>query len=298
MPINTGNFGELLEPGIRLIYGNAYKTYPEQYTKIFTVINSSKATEYTLSMSGFGLIPTKSEGASVEYDSAIQGFKNSITHVTYGKGFMVSSEMMEDDQYGEIKRLPKALARSVRVTVEQTAADVFNRAFNSSYTATSDSKEMCATDHPLIGGGTYANELTTSADFSQTSLQQALIDIGDMVDDRGMLLNANPAMVVGPSELATTFKVILGSTLDPDSANNAINPYKGIMPFEINNYLTDPDAWFILTDVPDGPTFYWRRKPAFTRDGDFDSETAKWKVVFRMSVGWTDPRGVFGSPGA
>lgn len=293
----TGDFGELLEPGLRSVYGTAYKSYPEQYTKIFDVRTSGKRTEYMLSISGFGLVNAKTESASVDYDEPVQGFKSSQTAVTYGKGFSISREMYEDDQYNIINKYPKALARSNRVTIEQTGADVLNRAFNSSYTG-GDTKELCATDHPLIGGGTYANELSTSADFDVTSLEQALLDIGDMVDDRGLLLQAMGKKLVGPPELQFQFARTLKSTLDPESAMNTVNAVANVLPFEINNYLTDPDAWFIITDIPDGLICYWRRKPEFTRDNDFDSENAKFKTTFRVSFGWGDPRQIFGSPGA
>lgn len=296
MPINTGNFGELLDPGLRKIYGDTYKDYPEQYSKIFSVETSKMAYEDTLSMTGFGLVPEKTEGNGVTYDTAYQGYDHRLTHLTYGLGFIVTKEMFEDDLYRKMNSLPKALARSVRHTVEITAANVLNRAFNSSYTG-ADAKELCATDHPLIGGGTQKNELTTAADLSMTSYEQALIDIADFTDDRGLLIAAKPKMLVIPSELNWTASQLLGSEKDPESANNAINPANGSLPFSVNNFLTDPDAWFITTDIPNGLVFYWRRRPEFTKDNDFDSENAKWKTTFRMSVGWDNPLGVFGSPG-
>lgn len=297
MSINSTNFSELLDPGLKKIYGDAYQDYPEQYSAIFGVENSTKNKEETLSMTGFGLVPTKAQGQGITYDDAFQGYKGTLTHSTYGMGFIVTREMFEDDQYNKINGLPKALARSVRHTIETHAANVLNRAFNSSYTG-ADAKELCATDHPLIAGGTFKNELTTAADLSMTSFEQALIDIGDLVDDRGLLVAAKGKKLVIPSELTWTAKQLLGSDKDPETANNAINPANGMMDFSVNNFLTDPDAWFITTDVPNGLVFYWRRRPEFTKDNDFDSENAKWKTTFRCSMGWDDPRGIFGSPGA
>lgn len=297
MAITTGGFSELLYPGLKAIWGMAYSDYPEQYTKFFEVKSSGQAYEKTLGMTGFGLASAKAEGAGVGYDLAYQGYTQTLTHSTYGIGFIVTSEMYEDDQYGKINALPRALARSVRHTVEIAGANVLNRAFTATYTG-ADSKELCATDHPLVGGGTEQNELSTAADLSMTSLEQALIDIGDLTDDRGLLIAAKPKMLIVPPELDWTAKQLLGSEKDPESNYNAINPAKGMIPYSVNNFLTDSDAWFILTDVPNGPVFYWRRRPAFTKDNDFDSDNAKYKSTFRFSCGWDDFRGVFGSPGA
>lgn len=296
--ITRGAFGELLEPGLRRIYGDSYKTHPEEYPSMFSVETSKKKFEESLAMAGFGLVAEKAEGQSISYDDPIQGPTHQITHKTYGKGFQVSREMFEDDQYRKINSMPKQLARSVRVTIELTAANVINRAFNDSYTG-ADGKELCATDHVLIGGGTYKNELTTAADFDMTSFEQALIDIGDMVDDRGLPMHAKARALLIPNELSWQVARILQSEGDPETANRSMNPAKGRLSGNVieNTYLTDPDAWFLLTDVDDGLVFYWRRKPEFTKDNDFDSENAKWKTTYRMSVGWDDPRSIFGSPG-
>jgi phage major head subunit gpT-like protein len=299
MATESTNFSELLEPGLRRIYGDSYKEYPEEYSKIFSVETSTRAWEESLSMAGLGLVPTKPEGQGITYDDPIQGPTHQITHSTYGKGFIVTREMFEDDLYKKIRNLPKALARSVRMTIETTAANVYNNAFDATVATGADGKELCATDHVLLAGGSYKNELTTAADFDTTSLEQALIDIANMVDDRGLLIHARPVKLVHPTELDWQVKKVLQSEKDPDSANNAINPAVGSFSGGIilNHYLTDPDAWFIITDVPNGPVFYWRRRPAFSKDNDFDTENAKWKTTYRMSVGWDDPRGLFGSPG-
>lgn len=297
MAINTGNFSEILEPGLADIYGLSYKQYPEEYSKIFEVKPSTKHTEHTLSLTGFGLMPVKPQGAGVSYDNPIQGYKQSLTHVVYGLGFIVTLEMYEDDLYNQINALPAALARSGSRTTEIIAANVLNRAFNSSYTG-ADTKEMCATDHPLIGGGTQANELSTSADLSMTSLEQAIIDISALTDDRGLLLAARPKQMILPPSLEWTAQQLLKSEKDPESASNAINPAKGIMPYTVNHSLTDPDAWFIQTDIPNGLVFYWHRRPILTKDNDSDSDNAKFKSTMRFICGWDDPKSIFGSPGA
>lgn len=297
MATNTGNFGELLEPGLRDIYGLTYKQYKEEYSKVFELKNSTKQTEHTLSMTGLGLMPAKNQGQAVSYDDPIQGYKQSLTHVSYGLGFIVTLEMYEDDLYKKINTMPALLARSGVHTTEITAANVLNRAFNSSYTG-ADSKEMCATDHTLIGGGTFANELATSSDLSMTSYEQALIDIQGLVDDRGLLLAAVPSKLVIPPQLEWTTKQLLKSEKDPESANNAINPAQGTVDYTVLHRLTDPDAWFIQTDVPNGLVFYWRRRPAMSKDNDHDTDNAKFKATMRFVCGWDDPRSIFGSPGA
>jgi phage major head subunit gpT-like protein len=293
---NRTNFSEALEPGIKKWYGDAYKQYPEQYTKIFDVFNSSKASEHSVSNTGYGLVPVKPEGQSVNYDDTQQGYKKTHTHVTYGLGFILTRELIEDDLYNIIMRKPKSLARSVRHTVEILGANKLNNGFTTADGA--DGKALLATDHPLLYGGTEQNEPTNSSDLSMTSLEQALIDIAAFTDDRGLLLAATGKRLIIPPALEWTAKQLLGSQKDPESANNAINPANGIMPYTVNNFLTDPKAWFIKTDVPDSLVFYWRRKPEFTKDNDHDSENKKYKTTFRMSLGHDDWRGIYGSPGA
>jgi hypothetical protein len=298
MPVSTSNFGELLEPGLRRIYGLAYAQYPEEYSQIFSVETSTRAFEESLSLSGFGLVPEKPQGSSVSYSTPKQNWVHRLTHTAYGLGYIVTREMFEDEQYRQINNFSRALARSVRYTIEAVAANVLNNAFDSSVATGGDGLELCSTAHLLGGGGTYRNELSAPADLSSTSLEQALIDISNLVDDQGLNIQAKPVKLVVPPKLDWTAQKLLGSTLEPESANNAINPANGRMPYTVNHFLTDPDAWFIITDVPNGLVFYWRRRPEFTRDNDFDTENAKFKTTFRFVAGWDDPRGIFGSPGA
>jgi len=296
MSVGTSNFGELLEPGLKKIYGQEYAQYTEVYPRVFNVDSSTKAFEESLSLTGFGQVPEKVQGQSVTYNDPKQNWVNRLTHVTYGLGYIVTREMYEDDQYKKMAGFTRALARSVRHTIETINANILNNAFSSSYTG-GDGLELCSTAHLLGGGGTYQNELSTAADLSATSLEQACIDIGDLVDDAGLLVRAMPKMLVVPNELSWTAQKLLGSSLDPDSANNAINPANGLMPHTVWNFLTDPDAWFITTDIPNGLVTYFRRRPEFSRDNDFDSENAKFKTTYRMIAGWDDPRGLFGSSG-
>lgn len=296
MSMSTGNFGELLEPGLRVIWGDRQKQWEPEYSKVFDIRNSSKATEHTLSLAGFGVMPTKNQGQSVSYDDAKQGNKHSLTHVTYGLGCIITKEMYEDDLYDRINKMPKLLSLAGERRVETNAANILNNAFTAAYTG-GDGKELCATDHPLEKGGTGRNELSTAADLSMTSFEQALIDIGDYVDGAGQKMKAMSKRLIIPTSLEWTARQLLGSDKDPETANNAINPAKGMMPYVVMHYLTDPDAWFIQTDVPDGLLFYWRRKPEFTRDSDHDTDNAKFKETMRFICGWDDWRNIFGSPG-
>jgi phage major head subunit gpT-like protein len=300
MPVYTTNFDELLEPGLRKIYGLAYGEWPTEYDKCFTMNTSKKASEYDLGMTGLGTMPTKPEGQPITYDTAYQGYKQTYTHTTRALGFQVTREMYEDDLYREIAKLPKELARSARETVEIITANHLNNAFSNTYTG-SDGLELCSTLHTTVAAGTYRNELSVAADLDATSLEQALIDIGtQFINDRGLKMAARPMkLIIHPANVWTAEK-LLKSTLDPESAYNAVNPGKSSIPqgYMPMHYLTDADAWFILTDVPNGLNFFWRRRPEFATDNDFDSENAKYKATMRFSSGWTDPRGIFGSPGA
>lgn len=297
MPVAPNNFGELLWPGINKIYGLSYKEHEQMYSRIFSVEGSQQAYEESLLLTGFGLVPEKGVGSGVTYNDPAQGWKHRITNITYGLGFIIASELYEDDLYGQINQYPKALARSVRQTIEINAANVLNRAFNDSYLG-GDGKELCATDHLLKGGGSWSNTPLISTDLDETSVEQAYIDIDAWVDDEGLKINAKPKHLCVAVNNVWNAKKIFGSPLTPSDANNSINPAHNLLPWDYWTHLTDPDAWFLKTDCPNGLVFYWRRKPGFTMDNDFDSENAKYKTIFRMSVGWNDPRGVYASPGA
>ena len=299
--INTANFANLLEPGLRKIYSDEYNDYAEEYSKVFEIDSSTKNKEYDQSLTTLGLVGEKAQGAGVDYSDPVQGYKKTYTHATYGKGFSITRELWEDALYRNIKAMPKALARSVRQTIEYLAANHLNYAFTASAAYYgSDSKELCATDHPLISGGTSRNELATAADLDITSYEQALIDIQTFVSDESLKIAAKPKkMIIHPSNVFQA-QMILKSSMLPDTANNNYNPAQGTMPggYVVMHWLTDEDAWFVQTDVPNGLTWIWRRRPEFTKDNDFDSENAKFKTTFRAASGWSDWRGIFGSPGA
>jgi hypothetical protein len=300
--ITTSHFGKALWPGINAWYGKAYEDYPVEYTDLFDTFQSSKAYEEDVMVSSFGLAPVKNEGAAIQYDSEQQGFISRYSHVTYALGFIITREMFDDDQYDIVgQRRAQALARSMRQTKETVAANVYNRAFNSSYTG-GDGKELCATDHPNVAGGTWANELTTAADLSEASLEQAVIDMMSWTDDRGLLIAAMPEKLIIPSELVFEAERILESPLRVGTADNDANALKNLGKFRggvtVNHYLTDADAWFIRTNISNGMKHFERKADSFAEDNDFDTDNAKFKASARYSFGWSDPRGIFGSPGA
>ena len=296
--IGTQNFGKSLEPGLKVIYGQEYDRYPPIHPEVFDVQTSTKAFEESLSLTGFGQVPVKTQGKSVSFVDPKQNWVHRLTHITYGLGYSISREMYEDDQYGKIRKFTQSLAVSVADTREALPADVLNNGFVTTVRTGGDGLELLSTAHLLGGGGTYKNELTVAADLTATSFEQALIDIGDIVDDAGILMHLKPKKLIVPNELDWTATKLLESTLDPDSANGAVNPAKSRIPYVVWNYLTDPDAWFITTTAMNGLVVYNRWMPEYTRDNDWDSENAKFKTIFRCVSGWDDPRGIFGSPGA
>lgn len=297
MPTYSSNMPELLEPGIRSIYGTSYNDYPEEYTEVFEVDSSTKATETDFSLSGFGLAQQKAEGQSVYFDEIYKGFKTTYTHLEYALGFAVTRIMFEDDQYRQIKARPKALARSVRHTVEILSANILNNAFTSGVGG--DGVYLCSASHP-IKTGLLSNVMSPSATFSVTSFEQALIAIQGFTDDRGLKIRVLPKkLVVSPSN-SFQAQIVLKSAKMPGTADNDVNPAMNYLPggYTVMHWLTDPDAWFIKTDVPNGLMFFWRRRPEFTNDNEFRTEDALFKTTLRCSQGWTDPRTIYGAPGA
>lgn len=283
-------------------YGKAYDEHPEEWSKIFPTYGSRKRFEEDVGISSFGLARQMPEGTPTQYDDEQQGFVTRYTHVTYGLGFIITKEMYEDDLYDVVgERRARGLAFSMRQTKETVAANVLNRAFNASYTG-GDGVEMCATNHPLVSGGTFANELAVAADLSEASLEQASIDIMKFENDRGLKISVMPEKLIVPPDLAFEAERILSSPYRVGTANNDINALKLMGRFPggivVNHYLTDTNAWFCTTNAPDGLKHFERRADSFDMDNDFDTDNAKFKATARYSFGWTDPRGIFGSPGA
>jgi hypothetical protein len=298
--INTGSFAKALWPGVNAWYGKAYNDHKVEYTEIFETHKSRKAWEEDVSVSSFGLAQVRGEGAPVSYDSEQQGFMKRYTHVEYALGFIITRNMVDDDQYDVVgSRKAKALARSMRQTKETVGANVLNRAFNSSYVG-ADGLELLSTAHVNVAGGTYANELTTAADISEASLEQACIDLGKLLDDRGLKIAVRPKKIIVPVDLDFEVNKIMKTEYEVGTANNTVNLVRSRFPagVAINHWLTDTDAWFIKTDVDNGMKYFERRGDSFDSDNDFNTDNALFKASARYSFGWSDPRSMFGSPGA
>lgn len=301
--ITTADFAKALKPGVKKWVGLAYESTPHLYKEMMQVEKSDKNFEEEVTAAGTGLLTQKSEGSNIMYDDMQQGFVSRYTHTVYASGFIITREAIEDNLYVELaSRRSRALGESALNTKETVCANLFNRAFNSSYVG-ADGVEMCSAVHLLEKGGTYRNELATAADLSEASLEQACIDIKTQLKSgSGLLIKAMPKKLIIPAELAFTAHRLLASTLQNDTANNAINSIRAMNAIPegmvSNPHLTDSDAWFLSTSISDGPKIFERRAMEVENDTDFDSENVKFKVTERYSVGWTDPRGIFGTPGA
>ena len=300
--ITSSSFAKLLWPGLNSIYGKAYNDYPAEWDKLFEHNKSDRAYEEDLGLSSFGLASVKNEGAPITFDSERQGFTSRYNHVVYGLGFIITREIYEDDQYGKVgAQKAKALARSMRHTKEINGANVYNRAFSGSGYLGGDGKTLIATDHPNVAGGSFSNQIATAADLSEAALEQAVIDIAGFRDDRGLLIAAQADKLVIPYQQQFEVKRILGADGRVGTDLNDPNVLKDMGIFRnviTNHYLTDPDAWFILTNIKDGLKYFERRGDAFEMDNDFDTENAKFKATARYSFGWSDPRAIYGSAGA
>jgi len=308
MAINTGSFAKALWPGVNGWYGAEYNQYQTEYTDLFETRKSRKAFEEIVGGSYFGLAPVKSEGAPVQMDSARQGFTSRFNHVVYALGFIITREIYEDDQYDIVGKMKaESLAFSMRQTKEIVAANVYNRAFSTSYVGGDGSSLVASAggggsaSHPNIYGGSFTNGPSTAVDLSEAALEQAYIDIAGFTNDRGLLIKVLPKKLIIPRQLMFEAKRILGSDGRVGTNNNDLNALKtfGIIPdVTVNHFLTDTDAWFLKTDAKDGMIMFERRADEFDMDEDWDTENAKYKATARYSVGWADGRGIYGSPGA
>lgn len=300
--INTNSFAKALWPGINAWWGKAYEEYPVEWTELFDTHTSDKAYEEDVGISSFGLAPVKPEGASIQYDREIQGYTTRYGHVTYAMGFIITREIMEDDQYDVVgQRRAQGLAFSIRQTKENIASNVYNRAFDTDFNG-ADGVPLIDSDHPNVAGGVFSNRLETDSDLSEAALEQAAIDISKYTNDRGLRIAVMPQKLIVPPDLMFEAERILTSPYRVGTANNDVNAMQqmGKLPqgFVVNHYLTDPSAWFLRTNVPDGMKCFQRRNVEFGIDNDFDTENAKFKASERYSFGWTDPRALYGTPGA
>ena len=302
MAMNRAQFAKMLEPGLNTLFGLEYDRYPPEWQAVFDTNTSQRAFEEDVLLEGFGNAPVKNEGAAVSYDSASQGFTARYQHETIALAFSITEEAEEDGQYGSIaSRYTKALARSMASTKEIKAANVLNNAFTGSGVTGGDGKTLCATDHPTRAGD-QSNTLATAADLSETSLEQMLIQIADMKDDRGLRIAAQGTMLVIPTAYTFVAERLLESQLRTASFDNDIIAIRsgGYLPqvYHIMRRLTDSDAFYIMTDVPDGLKHFQRSPVKKGVEGDFETGNVRYKVRERYSFGFTDWRGIFGSEGA
>ena len=299
--ITTGSHPKALWPGIKAWWGQVYDEHPEEFTALFDTEMSHQNYEEDVQLTGFGLAPVKTEGQGVQYDSEVQGFTTRYTHIAYALGYIVTKEELDDNLYESVsKKRAGALAMSFRQTKENVAANIYNRAFNSTYTG-GDGQALCSTAHPNTTGGTFANKLTVDADLSEASLEDATIALMGFQNDRGLLINVLPkSLHIARQEYYNAAR-ILKSVNQPTNANNDINVLRANNVFPggavLNHYFTSPHAWFIRTNIRDGMKYYSRVGISFDQDNDFDTMNAKAKGYERYSFGWTDPRAVYGSNG-
>ena len=300
MAISRSQLVKELEPGLNALFGLEYKRYENQHAEIYNEESSDRAFEEEVMLSGFANAQVKGEGSGVSFDEAQETFTARYTHETVALAFAITEEAIEDNLYDRLaSRYTKALARSMANTKQVKAANVLNNAFGTANGG--DGKELCATDHPIVSG-TEQNELSTAADLNETSLEQSLIDIAAMSDERGLRIAARGVKMIIPSELQFTAERLMKSEGRVGTADNDINAVvsMGMIPqgYTVNHYLTDTDAFFIKTDVPNGLKHFVRSPMKTAMEGDFTTGNVRYKARERYSFGFSDWRGIFGSPGA
>ena len=305
MAISRAQLAKELEPGLNALFGMSYDSYENEYEDIFAIEDSNRAFEEEVLITGFGSAPLKSEGQGVQFDNASESYTARYTHDTVSLAFALTEEAVEDNLYDSLgKRYVKALAKSMANTKEVKGADVLNNAFSSSFTG-GDGKSLIATDHPLAGGGSAANRATTMADLNEASLEDNLIDISTFTDDKGLIISVQADKLIVPPQLVFVADRILNSQGRTGTADNDLNSIRntGVVPggYSVNHYLTDPDAYFILTSVTaagEGLKMFQRSPMETSMEPDFSTGNIRYKARERYSFGFSDWRGVFGSQGA
>ena len=302
MAISRAQLAKELEPGLNALFGLEYSKYGDEAAEIFESESSDRAFEEEVMLSGFGAAPTKSEGAGVEYDSATEVYTARYTHETVAMAFALTEEAVEDNLYDRLSnRYTRALARSMAHSKQVKGASILNNGFDNNFTG-GDGKELLATDHPLSVGGTFANEPTTATDLNETALENGLISISQFTDERGLIVALRGRKLVIPAELQFVAERLMKSEGRVGTADNDINALRssGAIPegYTVNHFLTDPDAFFILTDAPNGLKHFTRAPLRTAMEGEFNTGNMRFKARERYSFGWSDPRGIYGSPGA
>ena len=303
MAISRAQLLKELLPGLNALFGLEYAKYGEEHKEIFESESSDRSFEEETKLSGFSAAPVKNEGAALEYDNAQESWTARYTHETIAMGFSVTEEAIEDNLYDSLSsRYTKALARAMAYTKQVKAASVLNNAFTGSGVTYGDGQVLCSTAHPLVSGGTNSNTLAVAADLNETSLEAAVIQIAGWTDERGLLIAAKPRKLVVPPNLMFVATRLLETEGRVGTADNDVNALRnnGSIPegYTVNHYLTDTDAWFLMTDVPNGLKHFVRTPMQTSMDADFDTGNSRYKARGRYSFGVSDPLGVFGSPGA
>lgn len=302
MAISRAQLLKELLPGLNALFGMEYEKYGEEHAEIFETESSERSFEEETKLSGFGAAPVKNEGAAIAYDNAQEAFTARYNHETISMGFSITEEAIEDNLYDSLSaRYTKALARAMAYTKQVKAAAILNNAFDNTVTY-GDGVELCSTAHPLVSGGTNSNEPSTGADLNETSLEAAVIQIAGWTDERGLLIASKPRKLVVPPDLQFVATRLLETELRVNTADNDINAIRsmGSIPegYTVNHYLTDTNAWFLLTDIPNGLKHFVRTPMQTSMDADFDTGNSRYKARERYSFGVSDPLGIFGSPGA
>lgn len=302
MAISRAQLLKELLPGLNALFGLQYKTYTEEHKEIYETESSDRSFEEETKLAGFSAAPVKSEGSAMSYDNAQETWTARYTHETIAMGFSITEEAVEDNLYDSLSsRYTKALARAMAYTKQVKAASVLNNAFAAGSTY-GDGKSLCAVDHPLVSGGVNANRPATAADLNETSLENAIIGIAGWTDERGLLIAARAKKLVIPPALQFVAERLLKTELRVATADNDLNAIKsmGAIPggHTVNHYLTDDNAWFLLTDVPNGLKHFVRTGMTTGMDGDFDTGNVRYKARERYSFGVSDPLGIYGSPGS
>ena len=302
MAISRAQLLKELLPGLNALFGLEYSRYGEEHKEIYEQETSERSFEEETKLSGFSAAPVKNEGQAIAYDNAQEAWTARYNHETIALGFSITEEAVEDNLYDSLSsRYTKALARAMAYTKQVKAAYILNQGFSSAVTY-GDGKALFATDHPLVSGGTNSNRPATAADLNETSLEAAVIQIAAWTDERSLLIAAKPKKLIIPPALMFVATRLLETELRVGTTDNDINALKnnGSIPggYTVNHWLTDTNAWFLTTDVPNGLKHFVRAPLANSMDGDFDTGNVRYKARERYSFGVSDPLGIFGSPGA
>lgn len=303
MAISRAQLAKELEPGLNALFGMEYAKYENQHSEIFTTESSDRAFEEEVMLSGFGAAPTKGEGSGVTYDDAQEAYTARYNHETIALAFSITEEAVEDNLYDRLSsRYTRALARSMAHTKQVKAASVLNNAFSAGQYAGGDGVALVSSSHPLVNGGTFSNTPSTQADLNETSLEDALISIAGFVDERGLKVALRGTKLVIPRQLQFIAERLMVSNLRVGTADNDVNAIRsmGMLPngYAVNDFLTDPDAFYVLTDAPRGFVHFERTPLSTNMEADFDTGNMRFKARERYSFGFSDPRCVFASQGA